>query len=503
MSSLSSSSVDLKLARDDDQILALNYENLCDKEYLNKLIGVTLNKFFLDKKKIADDFILNDESDILHDKYSWINMPELPESITLFSDNMKLGSDAIILRTLREIINSLSSQSPNSSFIDKQIIVFDKIGASILKKISSIKLENSQNFTMPDNLIQNSSSMSSQNHIVSNSLLSTLDIFNSFCITNISLQDLEPILYFVSRLPFEQPSEESSELRSKHNKIILCLLRNIIYCSLNIKAKENKNLRESYAWLKLAMRAIYSVLNIGLNSKDFNYILSSISHIVSIQILVKELQKEFDNLSSGEKVSQNSIGKFPLKAKLLINQSDKNSKYGNEIGDSLEYIERDNSNLMRDKIISKSWDKTSDKKEFIKDSSKKYKLLKLPNSGNESDNNNNNNNNNSNSSSSSSSSSNNPLKINKPNHSDSLSLSEKVAIKASAGTGSMSSAGDHPYEPKNPSCLLEPLSTVPKSILQLIKKTFSKSSFKFKDYKKKSLSKSTVHTEVDLTVIRL
>jgi hypothetical protein len=76
---------------------------------------------------------------------------------------------------------------------------------------------------------------------------------------------------------------------------------------LNIKAKENKNLRESYAWLKLAMRAIYSILNIGLNSRDFNYILSSISHIVSIQILVKELQKEFDNLSSGKKASQNSI----------------------------------------------------------------------------------------------------------------------------------------------------------------------------------------------------
>jgi hypothetical protein len=62
------------------------------------------------------DFFLNDESDKLHDKYSWINMPELPESITLFSDNMKLGSNSIILRTLREIINSLSSQSPNSSY---------------------------------------------------------------------------------------------------------------------------------------------------------------------------------------------------------------------------------------------------------------------------------------------------------------------------------------------------------------------------------------------------
>ncbi len=87
------SETNFKLSRDDDQVLALNYENLCDLEYLNRLLGSEQqledqNEYSESYKPIEKEIYSNVFNNSIVQQFL---LSEIPEDILLQSDEKYLG----------------------------------------------------------------------------------------------------------------------------------------------------------------------------------------------------------------------------------------------------------------------------------------------------------------------------------------------------------------------------------------------------------------------------
>ena len=109
-----------KFGRDDDQILALKYENICDVEYLNRLCSIDLSN----------------SANVDHGlQYSnWMITDDIPEDILLFGDADELGREFFIKKSLNDIQYKLSDSL--SILTNRQIRLYQHSAEVVIKRCS-------------------------------------------------------------------------------------------------------------------------------------------------------------------------------------------------------------------------------------------------------------------------------------------------------------------------------------------------------------------------------
>jgi len=173
-----------KFTRDDEQILALNYENLCDADYLSRLF-------------ISDEFYGNqDTSDIISDSNdpvvnthgSSLFSSELSEDLMLFGDSPEMSKVCFERRFNKEINSTGKTHDSISSVVKRQVIVFEHIGQLMLNRCMHSNDESSKDKVLISkpvskvvdannkSTIDSENSLVLSNHVVSDTLSCALSI---------------------------------------------------------------------------------------------------------------------------------------------------------------------------------------------------------------------------------------------------------------------------------------------------------------------------------------
>lgn len=160
-----------KFTRDDDQILALNYENLCDADYLNRLFVAE------DANQTSQDLDFMTESGDpqigSNQVGSSLFSSELSEDLMIFGDSSDLSKFCFDKRFNKEISSTSKNLDSITTLINKQIIVFEHVGRLMVDRCS--KSITVQDTSVPDKEVKNPNENIGR-HLVSESLPSALSI---------------------------------------------------------------------------------------------------------------------------------------------------------------------------------------------------------------------------------------------------------------------------------------------------------------------------------------
>jgi hypothetical protein len=137
-----------KFLRDNDQLLALNYENLCDSDYINKLFisdniisspivvtisdnsnAITSSNSDLQKSTSTTTNNINH-----HDSENMLNYMDLPEDLIICGNDLELGSRFFELRFNKELVHAMKNLDLITNLINRQSIIFEHIGKLIIDK---------------------------------------------------------------------------------------------------------------------------------------------------------------------------------------------------------------------------------------------------------------------------------------------------------------------------------------------------------------------------------
>ena len=467
-----------KFSLDDDHILALNYENLCDGDYLSRLFTSAAYSDSVLKERTNQSVPLSchnldaDSVSVASDKLpgknnAWLLVAGLPEALVLFGNENPLGSEYIMLRSLREL-EFLKSFELLSNVTEKQIVLFEYIANLLLKKYDH---------PLPSPIFCPLSSTSSTSsccagspmgHLISDTLLCTLKILEERSANVVHLIDIEPILSFITRLSFESfngTKGDVVDLSYQHRTVMLNILCNIVNHSLCTKFKNVCTVRDGRSLLKLALRCSYAMLVLGLHSKDFYFILSTVTHLLSTNVLLNgwhgklieqvSTQKEEFSLLATSGLGQD---KLSVKAKLLLNHQEKVQCkldcVGNKLdtGESMPSMERAcrDGGESRDVLLSRSWkDNNRDTTKPDRSEPSIPRCISTPPTVTKLNNNNN----------QFGSPVPAPFRSSKKTAADNMTLAEKVALKSMSGSHSFSFDDTH-LDFKNVSLMTEVLSMV-------------------------------------------
>ena len=112
-----------KFSRDNDQLLALNYENLCDGDYLNRLFVVSGISPEKDESTQPDDVLGSSAQ-----PESVLNHPDLTEDLIIYGENATIGRKFLQMRFARDLGVSSRNQDAVANVVNRQVVVFEHIG---------------------------------------------------------------------------------------------------------------------------------------------------------------------------------------------------------------------------------------------------------------------------------------------------------------------------------------------------------------------------------------
>lgn len=121
-----------RFTRDDDQLLALNYENLCDGDYLLRLF---VNDPFNNKESINGAMSEPNRNSASTNESSLLN-PEIAEDIILFGDSIVLGKLFYHKRLQRELQQSNKFYDSVFLQISRQVMIFEHMALVMAKRCS-------------------------------------------------------------------------------------------------------------------------------------------------------------------------------------------------------------------------------------------------------------------------------------------------------------------------------------------------------------------------------
>jgi hypothetical protein len=115
-----------RFAREDEQILALNYENLCDSDYLSRL-------FISDGAN--EESKSNEQASNLSEAGG--TAQELAEDVVVFGKDLATGKQLFQRRLERDIILSCNTLDPFAYQISRQVLVFEHMARLMTTKVLS------------------------------------------------------------------------------------------------------------------------------------------------------------------------------------------------------------------------------------------------------------------------------------------------------------------------------------------------------------------------------
>jgi hypothetical protein len=247
-----------KIARDDEQLLALNYENLCDPDYLNRLFQAEASH---DSQEIFRSPWENDDHDVDEEFLKrWLLSPEFPEDIIVFGHrlNRNLGLQFAKIRSLHDSCTLPRSVDNCAMIAAKQILIFHQI--------SKLLIDRKQNFPVapsipPNFLLDDLASKSTSTHIVPDTLSCIFDTFESYSNCNLTQASLLPLLSLIPKL-FQRDSDSAGKeskgnvrnknrIDSKHLMQLKSILSKVVLNALSKKQTLKENIKQIQVFLIL------------------------------------------------------------------------------------------------------------------------------------------------------------------------------------------------------------------------------------------------------------
>ena len=306
-----------KLSRDENQMLALNYENLCDADYLNRLFTV----------QSGDQVDIQGQQAQQKDNESWVLTADTAEDIIVFGDDVALGKYLLQKRLIAGITSSASNHDVLSILVQRQVVVFENISRlvearcsqqeKLLKECSSSSSSSSSSVDQACSKLINSKGSTGMNSMQSGkidfssiALSCALRALNLHSKNQLLRSSVDPILSLLVTMYQERASASEVELNSgvdksflKVNETHLSDLREIL-CNgvehgielfaacLNTYEKKNKQTEEH---LKLAFSCAYGLLTIGVFSKCPGDTMMAFFYLTSLSMLLDECTANVHN----------------------------------------------------------------------------------------------------------------------------------------------------------------------------------------------------------------
>lgn len=284
-----------KFSRDDEQILALNYENLCDGDYLNRL-------FTVDNSPTDKDGATAEPTPTGNNLEHSIYHSDIAEDLILFGNSPEIGRDFYTIRFYRDLQLHLKCQDSISNIVNRQVAVFDHIGRLMVERC-----------TKPRPKIKTRSNLSSLEDSISSKPPSLAASFTGVALTcclqqfdrskhshSVRRRSVEPLIGMVfsicqeSLLKHKLP--EVSRLSVEHIQRIRTILSAGVTKFLSLGTSASDKLVSFGRFekdLKLALASFYGLLVLGLHTRDPAELLLAISHLLLIMTKSEELLDSF------------------------------------------------------------------------------------------------------------------------------------------------------------------------------------------------------------------
>ena len=276
-----------KLSRDENQLLALNYENLCDGDYLTRLFssGTTGESSSTTIEGGGGSHNTTSQAH-MKDNESWILASDVAEDIVLFGDDSNLGKDLLQKRFLRSLSSVTINQDALSILVQRQVVVFENIGQLVSTKCSSL-VDGIDSQTNTINAVSSTTSTSSPIHLASEALLCSMKALEIHSRSQLQRTAVEPIISLMVNMFQERSamaaatSSSSSEgklhpsaLFDIHEQHFQCLRE--ILCNGVLHGTESFSsfsvglkLKEKEEHFRLCLSSAYGFLATGTHSLLF------------------------------------------------------------------------------------------------------------------------------------------------------------------------------------------------------------------------------------------
>lgn len=285
-----------KFLRDNDQILALNYENLCDGEYLNRL-------FISDNTISGSDTNINSTTEASNNNSSSnesdniLNSSELSEDLIIYGEDIELGRLFFNMRFSKDLLNVSRNQDPITNLINRQSIVFDHIGRLMIERCRT-----SLTINKTTNVKQSTVNVNISNHVehmIDVALQCTLNLFKGE-LKNINTEMMDNLITIVFQM-CEETIIKNTIVQSKIVGHMISfdnqeILRNILYEAgqkcLNFPFIDHCNRIHNSVLMeevfKTSLLSFYGLLSLGLHTKNLSEILVAISNLMLILLRAEE-----------------------------------------------------------------------------------------------------------------------------------------------------------------------------------------------------------------------
>jgi hypothetical protein len=307
----------IKFTRDDEQLLALNYENLCDGDYLNKLF-------------LVEDSIISEKNENLEAQEQQngtdanLFSADIAEDVIIYGNSIELGKEFFQRKFSKELNLFLKHQDGITSLVNKQVAVFDHIARYMLDRCETAK----ESVTSTSEIALISDYTLYADHVASSSLLSILDTLSRKGMKSFKQATIEPIVSIVFDAFIDTMRKELSHLlwTSKHIDLMRFIFSKGIVKALTLPSNTTLTVIIAQENLKLAMMCFYGLFMLGLQTRNPSELILAASHLMAILVqaeewletLISEL-KLLSNSSFGiQQRTPNFVEKQPLSSKIPI-----------------------------------------------------------------------------------------------------------------------------------------------------------------------------------------
>lgn len=275
---IESQSSSLRLNRDDDQLLALSYENLCDSDYLQKLLSIDgydsdLTDLFLLSKSPSDpNYQLFDQ---------WVLIGDSIEDLLVFGNvNKEFGCKFLKRRNLYEMVSKFSKTLDGSSLsLHRQISVYRYIREVVLKKSTELHNSSLLSFRIP----------SISKHFVDISMGCSLQVLRCESRNGLPLKAVESLTKVVANVVSGGLSPDLNSFQ------FLSICRDIFLRSFNSTFKKMHELQDPSSSLEVLMCCVYAELIIAYFLDSPGDFLLATAHLVCINARAREIEVQKSN----------------------------------------------------------------------------------------------------------------------------------------------------------------------------------------------------------------
>jgi alpha-tubulin suppressor-like RCC1 family protein len=344
-----------KFSRDNEQILSLNYENLCDGDYLNRIFvddngssGSGGNGSYSNGgngtstgEKGSSTFAAASES--------WELTPDIAEDVILFGDDENLGRDFLNRRWKSDVVSLNKYQDSLATLIHKQVDVFEHVAKIIVEKATVSEQEANSRLVVKK---QTETITIVMPGFVSDSLQCSLQIVERHSRRGWRASNMEPVIQLLTNSFSTKPSASPVPAdKSKHpmvspknamSQFSIDLLRAALCNGFlqTARPQEQVTCQQRENSLRVSLTAAYGILMLGVHTNSVEDVLLAVTHLLLLSIQMEEWKSITDtsnidtvynsaiNAASGETLSIQDSTKKQRLAKIKNSETGAITKVG-------------------------------------------------------------------------------------------------------------------------------------------------------------------------------